>query len=132
MTKGTGLQAVGARIAAAFHVLHNDCRDREQMQADLQMAEEIAQPEPPMDGIRRSIEEQFDKIRLPELVKPAPAKPAVEKSSLTYSAMRRRFASVPKGWPTMPCSPGTSTTARCATTCTADTWWRLLRKPLLS
>ena len=48
MTNGRGIAAARARIEAAFRDLHNDCRDKEQVEADrelhtaLQPAEEVA------------------------------------------------------------------------------------------
>ncbi len=47
MTNGKGIAAARARIEAAFRALHNDCRDKEQVEADrefhaaIQPAEEV-------------------------------------------------------------------------------------------
>lgn len=55
MTNGKGIEAVRARIEAAFRTLHNDCRDKEQVEADRELHAAIQPAE--RDEVPHSVNE---------------------------------------------------------------------------
>jgi|HubBroStandDraft_2_1064218.scaffolds.fasta_scaffold00513_11 hypothetical protein len=72
------------RIQRAFIGVHGDTRDEVQVRASKEMQAALEKPvEPPLQALRKHIEEQFEKVRQPHEVPPR-----VEKSPLELSEHR--------------------------------------------
>jgi FtsZ-interacting cell division protein ZipA len=87
MTTGKGIAAARARIETAFRALHSDCRDREQVQADLQLRTSLAE-------VPNANEQPDEQPTKPETEEEAADTPQVESSfhlkskALTSAALR--------------------------------------------